>query len=262
MPFNQVNDIRYFYFDLLQLPGLIHGVFTRRGGISPEPWASLNLGGTVGDSQQNVIENRDRIFSVVNRSVDTLYDVWQVHGAKVICADEPRFMDSLPEKADAILADYIGVTLMMRFADCVPILLYDPSNRVVGMVHAGWVGTVKKVVGAAVKGMQERYGASSSDLLVGIGPSIGPDHYNVGEDVVNKVEQAFGDFAPSLLAYRNGKVYFNLWEANRYILEQSGVANVEVAGICTACHLEDWYSHRGEGGKTGRFGAIIALEEL
>ena len=103
------------------------------------------------------------------------------------------------------------------------------------------------------------YGSQPSDLLAAVGPSIGPDHYEVGLDVVRQVQQAFGNRAKDLLSTSAGQIKFDLWAANRLLLEQSGVRNIDVVNICTACHTEDWYSHRGDKGRTGRFGAIIAL---
>jgi YfiH family protein len=164
-------------------------------------------------------------------------------------------------QADIILTDRPGVTLMMRFADCVPVLLHDPIRKVVGIAHAGWMGTVRGAYSAAVDAMQTRFGSSPADIRAGIGPSIGSDHYAVGPDVVARVRQAFGERASSLLVERAGAVHFDLWAANRQALEQAGVMQIEVAGLCTACHTDDWFSHRAERGRTGRFGAIIALSD-
>jgi hypothetical protein len=220
------------------------------------------VGGLVGDEVDRVKENRRRSFVAVDRDVATMYDVWQVHGDDVVCAGAPRPLDMPHLKADVILTDRPEVTLFMRFADCVPIVLYDPHKKVVGLAHAGWMGTVKKTASAAVRAMQECYGSQPGDLLAGIGPSIAVHHYEIGEEVAQQVRQAFSDQAHSLLVPANGdaaRVRFDLWAANRLILQQSGVRQIEIAGLCTACHLDDWYSHRGEKGKTGRFGVIIGL---
>jgi YfiH family protein len=147
----------------------------------------------------------------------------------------------------------------MRFADCVPILLYDPLKRAVGIVHAGWEGTVKQIAAAAVRAMTANFGSRPADILAGIGPSIGPDHYEVGVDVIARVRSTFGEVAEGLLPQRGERHHFDLWAANQATLQQAGVGRVEVAGICTACHREDWYSHRAESGRTGRFGALIAI---
>jgi hypothetical protein len=264
MPFHQPDQLRYFTFQTFEDAGVAHAVLTRRGGTSSEPWSSLNVGGTVGDDAGRVQENRRRSFRALNRPFESLYDVWQVHGREVVCAEAPRPADEPHRKADAILTDRAGVTLFMRFADCVPVLLFDPIRRAVGLAHAGWLGTVQRTAAAAVQVMQQRYASRPENILAGIGPSIGRHHYEVGPEVVAQVRQSFGEWADQLLFAANGTggpsgVQFDLWAANRLVLEQAGVRNIEVAGICTACQMEDWYSHRGEKGRTGRFGALIGL---
>jgi YfiH family protein len=259
MPFHQSGTIRYYTFDSLDDAGLVHAIFTRQGGVSPEPWDSLNLGGTVGDDPIRVAQNRQLIFRTIGRNPDTLYDVWQVHSADVVLAEAPRKFHIPHRKADAILTECPGVTLLMRFADCVPILLYDPIRHAAGLVHSGWPGTVKRVARAAVEAMHEAYGSHSSNLLAAIGPSIGSHHYEIGPDVENQVRGTFGTEADVLLPSANGGVQFDLWAANRLILEECGVRQIELAGLCTVCHREDWYSHRGEKGRTGRFGVLMGL---
>ena len=259
MPFQNKDGLRFYTFDIFQDTPLVHAVFTRIGGVSPFPWAELNLGSTVGDAPERVAENRRRAFQNIGRPIESLFDVWQVHSADVICTYEPRPIHAQHRKADGILTDSPQVTLFMRFADCVPILLYDPVRNVVGLVHAGWQGTVKRTVIAAVRALNDHYGSVPENILAGIGPSIGSHHYPVGGEVVERVEDEFGVAARGFLHNHTGEVQFDLWEANRWLLQQVGVKQVEIAGICTACHPEDWYSHRGEDGKTGRFGVLIGL---
>ncbi|MBI4732396.1 MAG: peptidoglycan editing factor PgeF [Chloroflexi bacterium] len=252
------DELRYYQFDSFD-HGLCQAVFTRRGGVSPEPWASLNLGGTVGDDSQRVRENRRRALAALGRDPGTVYDVWQVHGVEVAITRAPRQPETPHLQADAILTDQPGLTLMMRFADCVPVLLHDPARKVAGIAHAGWLGTVRGVVLATVEAMRSQFDSNPADLLAGIGPSIGPDHYEVGAEVVLQVRQAFGADASSLLVGRGGRMFFDLWAANRLQLERAGVTHIETAGLCTVCHNDDWFSHRAEHGRTGRFGAVIAL---
>ncbi len=259
MPFHDYHGVRYYTFPSLEAH-VPHAVFTRRGGVSPAPWDSLNLGGTVGDDSQRVAENKARALAAFGRAPATLFEVWQVHGCQVIVADAPRAPHEPLRQADAILTDRPEVTLLMRFADCVPVLLYDPRHRVIGLAHAGWQGTVKGTVLAAVQQMQGHYGSRPADILAAIGPAIGPDHYEVGDDVVRAVSQAFGEQAEQFLIHHDGRTFFDLWAANRAWLERAGVRQIEVAGLCTACHSEDWYSHRAGRGRTGRFGVMIALE--
>jgi copper oxidase (laccase) domain-containing protein len=122
------------------------------------------------------------------------------------------------------------------------------------------MGTVRGTSTAAVYAMMTHYGSQPGDIMAAIGPSIGADHYEVGPDVISQVEQAFGTDAKRLIELREGKTYLDLWAANCFQLEKSGVGQIEIAGLCTACHLDDWFSHRAEKGKTGRFGALIALQ--
>jgi polyphenol oxidase len=259
MPFHQPDEIRYYTFDSLAGNGLTHAVFTRRGGVSPEPWASLNVGGLRGDDPERVFLNRVLSFRTLSRKPESVYDVWQVHGTRVICTQAPRPKDTLHLKADAILTDRPEVTLFMRFGDCVPVLFYDPRRRVVGLAHAGWQGTVGGMVTEAVWAMQTEYGCEPAEILAAIGPSIAAHHYPVGAEVVERVEAAFGEESGRLLPGEDGQTCLDLWEANRLLLERAGVRQIEISGICTACHPEDWYSHRREHGQTGRFGALIAL---
>lgn len=262
MPFREVKGLRFFQFNVFSDKNVTHGIFTRHGGVSPGPWRSLNLGGTVGDVPQRVQENKERLLEALDRSPDTLFEIWQVHQAKVLRADQPRPASQQIPKADAVITHNPGVTLLMRFADCVPIYLYDPQNKAIGLAHAGWKGTIKHIASKTVKEMVRHYGTDPGRLLVGIGPSIGPDHYEIGPDVINKVRKSYPDLHDTLLVAEDDKIKLDLWKANQADLESTGVREIEVARLCTACQIEDWYSHRAENGKTGRFGAIYSLKKV
>jgi YfiH family protein len=261
MPFHTSGPVRFYTFSTFDSFDLTHAIFTRQGGVSPEPWASLNLGGTVGDDPARVAKNRERVFQSVRRNLHTMFDVWQVHSVEVVKADAPRLPYIPHRKSDAIITDRQDVTLLMRFADCVPILLYDPIHHAISLIHSGWPGTVKRVALSAVEAMRDAYHTRPSDLWAAIGPSIAAHHYEIGSDVERLVRDAFGMNASMLLPFADGKVQFDLWTANRLILEESGVKHIEIAGLCTACNPADWYSHRGEKGSTGRFAALIGLNE-
>jgi YfiH family protein len=258
MPFSHQNGLRYFTFEIFPA-AITQAVFTRRGGVSPPPFHSLNVGGSIGDEIAHVRENRIRSFQALGRAPESVHDVWQVHSADVVYADTPRPLNTPYRKADILLTDKSQVTLYMRFADCTPILLYDPKKKVTGLVHSGWLGTVRGAARAAVQAMQARYASNPADILAAIGPAIGPDHYEIGPDVIAQVREAFGADAESLLPTHGDSLHFDLWKANQNLLQEAGVRQIEIAGICTACHMDDWFSHRGEKGKTGRFGALIAL---
>ena len=258
MPFTEKDNLRYFHFNTIKVR---HGIFTRHGGLSPEPWGTLNVGGTVGDEDTRVRANRNLSLKALERAPNSVFDAWQVHGADSVCAVAPRPDSEPTQKADIIFTDKSDLTLYMRFADCVPILMHDPRKNIIGIGHAGWVGTLRGVATAMVETAIKQYGSKPADLITGIGPSIGPDHYEVGTDVIEQAKQKFQNDTDQVLARQhNGKAHFDLWRANQFLLEKAGVENIEIAGICTACNTQDWFSHRAEKGKTGRFGALIALQ--
>jgi len=257
MPFNHQDDLRFYQFNNLQTR---HAIFTRHGGVSPEPWNSLNVGGTVGDDLARVRANRNLSLKALGCVPESVFDVWQVHGADVVCANTPRPDGESLRQADIILTDKSDLTLYMRFADCVPMLFHDPRKGVIGVAHAGWVGTLRDVATSTVNTMKKQYGSNPADIVAGIGPSIGPDHYEVGSDVILQVMQKFGDESELLLKSHNGKIHFDLWKTNQILLERAGVGTIEIAGVCTACNTSDWFSHRAEKGRTGRFGALITLQ--
>ena len=182
------GGLLYYQFEEFQDHGLFHGIFSRQGGISPAPWDSLNLGGTVGDDPQNVQENLARLLAVSGFSQGQLAQVKQVHSAKVVKVDLP--VDAV-EDGDAITTDQRGLLLLMRFADCVPIMFFDPEHQAIAIAHAGWKGTLKGLVSEVVRAMRVSFGSLPEKIIAGIGPSIGPDHYQVGMDVIDKTKQAF-----------------------------------------------------------------------
>lgn len=214
-----VNGVQFYTFDSLDRAGVHASVFTRNGGVSAEPWATLNLGGTVGDDPDRVAENRTRAFTAVGRQVSTMFDVWQVHSNNVLCAEHPRPSNEAHQKADAILTNRPDVTLFMRFADCVPILLFDPVHNAIGLVHSGWIGTVNQISMAAIEVMHSQYSSNPSDLLACIGPSICAHHYPIGPDVIDKARQTFGNRVKEVLNESDGRTHFDLWKANQLILQ-------------------------------------------
>ncbi len=253
------NGLNFVQFNSFAEYPIHQGIFGRKGGVSPVPWDSLNLGGLSGDTRENIIENRKRIFSCFDLPVESIFDVWQVHGNRVICTEKTRSLDKEHEKADAIFTDRPGITLFMRFADCVPLFFYDPVKNVIGIAHAGRIGTLNRIAADCVETMANVYGSKPETILAGIGPSIGPDHYEVKDDVASDAEACFSSTDGILREASDGTIYLNLWESNRRILIESGVQHIEVAEICTACNTVDWFSHRAEKGNTGRFGALLAL---
>ncbi len=253
------EGLSFYQFDIFPKGSVVHGIFTRKGGISEGSFSSLNVSGSSGDFHENVVENRRRIFSAIERNPKSIFDVWQVHSSRVVFVDEPRGQGEKHIQADAILTRSSNVSLFMQFADCVPIMVYDPEQKIIGTIHAGWQGTVKRIVQETIKYMVENLNSNPENILAGIGPSIGPDHYEVGNNVLEMVNSNLSEFKNDVVSNNNEKFYFNLWEANRLLLQQSGVRQIEVSNLCTACNLGEWYSYRLEGKKSGRFGMLLGL---
>jgi YfiH family protein len=249
--------LQYYQFESLITPGFFQAVFTRVGGYSPEPWSSLNLGGTVGDSGERVKKNLSKLLSAIDGSTDDLVQIRQIHSNDVIHADQT--MDGIYH-GDAIITNKPGLILLMRFADCVPIVFYDPILKAAGIAHAGWKGTAQEISLETVRKMEEKFGSKPSDLIVGIGPSIGPDHYLVGEEVIFEIKQNFPLKWNQILVNTPDGVKLDLWKANQVSLQKAGVKSVEISNICTGCHTDEWFSHRAENGRTGRFAAVIIIK--
>lgn len=259
---NGKHEPIYYQFDCWHTAPLRHGVFTRHGGVSAGNFDSLNVGGMLGDSQANVNENARRVYNAVSLHPHQVCTVWQVHGADTVFVTEPQPQRKWIARADAMMTNRPNLGLAMRFADCVPVLFFDPVHHAIAIAHAGWRGTVAGIVGSVVEAMQTTFETQPTDLQAAIGPSIGPSRYQVGEEVVDAVRDRFRHVDGLITRANDGSAYLNLWEANRRLLSACGVEHVEVAGICTAENTDDFYSHRAEKGKTGRFGAVIALNDL
>jgi len=237
-----------------------HGFFQRDGGVSPEPWKSLNLGGGIGDLPQNTIENKRRMLATFGIRRDQVYDVWQVHSTDVVSAIVPRLDGDPYLKADGIITDQVGLALVMRFADCVPLMVYDPTKHVIGIGHAGWKGSVNDIAGSLISSMEKTYNSQPADLIAGIGPSICQSHYPVGSEVIDSLSARFSkEEINQATTFVNNTPHLDLWKTNQLFLQRAGVFSIEVSEICTACDTSKWFSHRGENGKTGRFGAVIQL---
>ncbi len=252
------NRLHYYRCDTLS--AVKHGLFTRHGGVSAEPWSSLNMGGTVGDDPEAVRQNHELMYDALNVNRARACSVWQVHGADTVVANNPIPGRSWLARADALITDRPDTPLVMRFADCTPILLYDPVQGVIGMAHAGWRGTVQGVGHRTVQTMVDMYGCKPVNIRAVIGPSIGPDSFQVGEEVVAAAYTYFGTAAGLFRRDpTDSTAYFDLWAANRLDLQRAGVEQITIAGIDTYQRTDDFFSHRAEKGRTGRFGAVISL---
>jgi YfiH family protein len=253
------NGIVTYHFESLDVEGLSHAVFTRLGGVSQGPFASLNVGHTVGDDEAAVAENHARVYARLGLSRERVASPRQVHGNRVAVVTAGDAGRILPN-TDGLVTDTPGVALMLRFADCQPILLYDPAHHALGLVHAGWRGVAQGIARRAVETMQEALGTRPQDLVVGLGPAIGPECYTVGQNVAAAMSYALPDWKQVLILQGEDTWRLDLSAANAQQLTAAGVLKIEQSHLCTACRLDEFYSHRGDNGRTGRFTVVAFLE--
>lgn len=267
-----ISSLPLVRFSLLD--GVSHGVSTRHGGVSPAPYSSLNLSFSTDDAVDHVRENRRRLAESLDTTPERLVVGRLVHGREVTILSSAR-CGHLPTKqvavrvgasatqtvflSDAAVSDVRGLHLLITSADCVPILFADPRRGVVGAAHAGWRGTAQGIAPTVVGTMREAFGSDPRDIVAGIGPSIGACCYPVGSEVVDTFRQH--GLQPVLA--ETADLRLDLWASNVRQLVDSGVPEdaIEVAGVCTSCRVDHFFSYRAERGKTGRFAACIGLPE-
>ena len=249
--FRQVRDINYLVFKSLSVPEIFHGVFSRRGGVSPAPFDSLNVGLGIGDAEDNVRENHARIKEVLDPRI--LVSARQVHGNRVFVLEGRPCYDLEVDGYDAIVTDSRGAGLLVKQADCQAVLLFDPVRPAVGIVHSGWRGSTANVIRAAIEAMTDAYGTNPADLKAALSPSLGPC---CAEFV------GFRNELPSYMhSYQVRPDYFDFWEITFDQLRDAGVGKERIfsSRLCTVCN-NDYFSYRRDK-TTGRFASVIGLKE-
>jgi polyphenol oxidase len=252
------ENLTFYQFPLLQtIPGLVHGVFARLGGESRGGLRGLNLSFSVGDQAGRVAGNRKRVRELLN--FPFLTSLRQVHGTEAVIISNGKGMDTTEtpetESGDILLTDRPGIGLMIKQADCQAVMLYDPRHKALANMHCGWRGNVRGVIPGGIRQMRAVYGTDPADLLTAVGPSLGP----CCAEFIHYREE----FPEEAWKYQMRPFYFDLWQWSRDQLLAAGVRNenIAVAGICTSCHTDEFYSYRKEK-VTGRFGTVIGLLEI
>lgn len=267
---HNVNGLVYDTADGLSAAGGIRHAFTTRlGGVSPAPFDSLNFFERSGDTRENVLENYRLLGAAAGLDMSRAVGCRQVHGDLVRfirAEDAGRLLyDDRPYDADAMLTDAPGVPLVAYSADCCTILLYDPTSRCVGAVHAGWRGTALGIALKALVAMMSAYGADPLTVRAAIGPSIGPCCFVTDGDVPDAIRAELSESADRFIARaENGKYRVDLKQINRLWLLRGGLdpGNIDVHPDCTMCRPERYWSHRRLGARRGGQIAVIALEVL
>jgi polyphenol oxidase len=252
------ENLTFYQFPLFQpVPGLVHGVFTRRGGESSGDLRALNLSFSVGDRQGRVAGNRKRVRDLLN--LPSLTSLRQVHGTEAVVISNGKVPDTTgtpeTESGDILLTDRPGIGLMIKQADCQAVMLYDPRRKALANIHCGWRGNVRGVIPEGIKQMRAVYGTDPADLLAAVGPSLGP----CCAEFIHFQEE----LPEAAWRYQVRPFHFDLWQWSRDQLLASGVKaeNIEIAGICTSCRTDEFYSYRKEK-NTGRFASVIGLLEI
>lgn len=265
-----IDTTPYIGFPVFEAyPQIRCGFSTRLGGVSKGIFASMNLGFARGDSEENVMENYKRLCGSIGIPYQDLVFTDQVHKTVVRLAAKGDLGKGIFRKRDYSGVDghvtaESGVPLLVFGADCVPVFFFDPVKNAIGTAHAGWKGTAGKIAAAAVEKMKQEFHSRPQDILAVIGPSIGPECYEVGEDVAEAFRAAFpgqgGLFTPRATA---GKYLLNLWEANRRVLLEAGVPqeNITISELCTMCRQDLFFSHRATAGKRGSMAGFLMLSD-
>ncbi|MDY6824786.1 MAG: peptidoglycan editing factor PgeF [Thermodesulfobacteriota bacterium] len=247
-----LDNLTFFQFENLHRhPTVVHGVFTRRGGVSPPPFDSLNMGFMGGDARENVVRNRAVVTDCLG--IHNTVFVKQVHGTTVLpVTGSTNIRAAETVEADAMVTDRPDALLCIKLADCQAVLLYDPIRRVIANIHSGWRGSIANIIRQTVTVMTDQFGCNPADMIAGIGPSLGPccaEFINYK----NEIPRPFW-------SYKDAENRFDFWQISRGQLQATGVpdANIETAGICTRCRSDLFFSYRQEG-RTGRFLAALSL---
>ena len=256
--FTEENGLFIYEFpNLSAFPEIRHAVFTRKGGASPPPFSSLNVSLDVDDSARLVEKNRKKISAHFNR--DDLVFARQVHGPDVLVFMQPGRGCTDPAgdmfEGDAMVTDIPGKMLAIKAADCQSVLLFDPIQKVVGNIHSGWRGSLQNIIGCTLRRMETDFGCHPSDIIAGIGPSLGPccaEFIHFKKEIPEKY-----------WAYKDDRDYFDFWAISLDQLCSAGVSaeNIHCSRICTSCRTDLFFSYRKEG-TTGRFASVIGLRDL
>jgi YfiH family protein len=229
----KTDGVEWLEFEILTgEPGLIHGVFLRHGGVSKAPYASLSVD-AVGDDPNNRAENRRRMLSALN--IQNFIAVKQVHGNEVVLVED-EFQKV--RDCDALITQKISLALMIKHSDCQVAIFYDPVRRALANVHSGWRGNVKNIYRATVQKMIQAFGSKPEDLLIGISPSLGPDH--------SEFKNYRTELPEEFWRFQVRPEYFDLWAIARHQLQECGILahHIEIAGICTYANPQDCFSYR------------------
>ena len=260
---------------LQEIRGLRHGFSTRKGGVSKDYLSSLNLGFSLGDDRENVIENFHIIGQALGGQAGDFVRTQQTHSINVRrVGKEDRGKGIFRERnytdVDALITNEEGVILTAFSADCVPILFYDKGHRAIASCHSGWRGTHGRILARGIEAMQREFSSKPEEIYIAIGPSICKNCYEVSEDVGEAFLEAFPALreetknASPIERVSEEKFHIDLWELNRIIALEAFIPpeNISISGYCTMERPDLFFSHRYSQGRRGVQGAFISLNKI
>lgn len=261
------NGIKFITIPSWLEQGVDIAFSSRLGGVSADPFASLNLGLHVGDIQEKVLENRRRIMSVFNQDINRMVCCRQIHGSQVaIISSQNRGCGSIAledslDGIDGMVTDLKGLYMATFYADCIPVFIFDPVKKCIGMAHSGWKGTMSRIAVKTVKILEQEFGCSPKNMEAFIGPGIGPCCFEIQAELAANATAEFSEFRDIIIKEKNGRYTWDLQRTIQQMLAASGLNpdNIIRASLCTSCHNDLFYSYRKEKGITGRMGAILGL---
>lgn len=268
MPFQMHEQNQLVWLTSPLLGNIRHGFSTRKGGVSPAPWDSLNLRPGQGDGQAAVMENYHRFFGAIGADEKRAVLSRQIHETTVrICtaADAGKgLLHPRDYTADALITNEPNLPLVVFSADCGIILLHDPVRQAIGAVHAGWRGCAAGILEKAVHTMAEAFGSRPADILAAIGPCIGQCCFETDDDVPDAMHLALGCDAEPYLERHGAKWHVDLAGLNRQWLLRAGLSaeHIDTCDLCTACRQDLFWSHRKVGDARGAQIATIALHTI
>jgi len=261
MNIKEVNRIKYLQFsNLSEFENITHFSTTRLSGKSEGKLSSFNLGYTVNDNPMVVSSNLNALANIFGFKRSQMVSPKQTHSKNIGIVKSTH--DIFPD-TDALVTNIPGICIFVRTADCVPILLYDSVQKAAAAIHSGWKSTIQEISKHTLEIMQKEYGTNPKDIVAGIGPSIGPEVYEIGLEVIELFYKQFGTDHIIKPIKDSDKGLLNLWEANKQILMNCGVPEnqIEIAEICTYSNPGLFYSARRDGVKTGRLATGIIIKQ-
>lgn len=264
------GGLAYLRIPAFEDSGMVKHCFTTRiGGVSQGIYNSLNTSDDKEDPVENVHRNLELVCGAIGVDYRNLVFAVQTHEDNIRIVKKVDLGKGISvlndiNNTDGLMTNIPGIPLITFYADCVPLFFLDRKNKAIAVVHSGWKGTVLKIGAKTIRQMTETYGTKPEDCLVGIGPSIGPECFEVGSEVAQEFKDSFDNWNEFIKPFGIDKFKIDLWKANKLMLMDMGVPenNITISGFCTKCNEDLFFSYRRDKGRTGSMSAIMEVRDI